>query len=153
MTAAVATWDQIVYSFQQIPDECRLAHNWGTAPHDCECNVWWRINDETYINGIPIVVDMDYIMGYLLEVVDRTHGTVHYGVVILFHGGKFTDWGDGEGEWRYEHDSMQYEADCGTFFNRTDAADAVTVGKWAVERIRGLVEEHLTVARDGKVRS
>lgn len=140
MSSQVATWTAVVYQFQQVAGQPGfLAGNWGTGMYEQGKNPW-QVNEETYINGVPLIVDGDYWMGYLLEVVDRTAGTVSYGVVTLFHGGKYEDWGDGEGEWTYLHDSMQYEPDCGTFFERTEAADQKVVGRWAVSKIYDLAD-------------
>jgi hypothetical protein len=130
--SAPATIDEIVYRFNRIPGEHRLRHNWGCAPSTFRDE--WQVGPETYINGIVLTIDADYWMGYLIEVVDRTSGAVAFLAVNEYHGHR----PDGS----IDHDSIVYEKPCGTFFDRTDAADYVTVGVWAVSRIYGMAENY-----------
>ena len=102
-----------------------------------------NVTDDTYINNAPVHVDHDYYQGHLLEIVDRAAGTVSFIAVAEFHGplveeGELVDW---------DHDSMWYEPNCGTFFNRTDAADLTTVGQWAVAVIYGMMESYSEMKR------
>ena len=89
-----------------------------------------EVNEETYINYVPVVVDGDYRVGYLLECVDRTLGTVRYLVVVFHHGRKK----DGT----FDYNVTPYPTGCGTFFHRSSAADPIVVAKWAVAVIYNL---------------
>jgi len=135
----VATSAEIVACFEAIPHGHVTAYNWGTAG-DRDLEAEWHVTAETYINGVVLIVDHDYWMGYLLECVDRTSGVVTFVAVNLYHGRK----ADGS----YEHDYITYEPDCGTFFERTDAADVVTVGHWAISVIHGMAESWFEARRN-----
>ena len=119
-----ARHDQIVRAFLAIPHARLINFNWGTAPDEHRDE--WHVNDETYINGVPLIVDLDYEMGYLLEVVDRTTSQVSYLVVVRFP--------------YEEHDSMMYEGVVGTFFDRE--IDVQEASVWALDRIYGLLDNH-----------
>ena len=124
-----ATHDQIVQAFLAIPYARRTQFNWGTAPDEYRDE--WHVNDETYINGIPLTVDLDFEMGYMVEAVDRTTSVVSYLVVVTFAF---------EG-----HDSMMYEGEVGTFFDRK--VDGQEASVWALDRIYGLLEHHHEVTK------
>ncbi len=122
MSNQVATSTEIVYAFMEHTGRTSLDSG-------------WRVNAETYINNVVLTVDQDYYMGYLLECVDRTEGTVSFVAVALYHG-RSKETG------LFEHDFISYQPKCGTFFERTDAADHCTVGQWAVSVIFGMFESH-----------
>jgi hypothetical protein len=122
----------ILYAFLAIPYRHICDHNWGTAPDEYRDE--WEVNDETYINGVLLTIDGDYWMGYLIEAVDRTTGVVTFMAINTYHGHR----PDGS----IDHDFMTYEPKCGTFFDRTDEADPVIVGAWAVSRIYGMAESY-----------
>ena len=129
-TSYPATALSIAHHFADIPHEQAHGCNWGTAAD----NSFWSVNDETYINGCLLTIDLDFIMGYLLECVDRTEGTVSYIAMVVYHG-KHPIKG-------WNLDCQQYEPACGTFFDRTEAADYPTVCQWAVGWIFSAVELH-----------
>jgi hypothetical protein len=131
-----ATSTEIIYCFEEIEHHCTVAHNWGTGPHrddDPDTCCCWSVNDETYINGIVLTIDGDFWMGYLLECVDRTLGTVSYIAYNAYYG-RNKETGE------QKHDYTSYEPTCGTFFERTPAADHITVAKWAVDQIYRMSE-------------
>jgi hypothetical protein len=132
-TPPPATSTEIVYAFMDLDSECRHNHNWGTGPRYC-CN-WSIPGTDTYINGVVLTIDGDYWMGYLLEAVGGTSGVVSFVVVNLYHGRR----PDGF----FEHTFLTYDKPCGTFFDRTDDADHVVVGSWAVSQIYGMTESWL----------
>lgn len=115
MSEYPATREQIVHRFLSIPVSELHSCNWMEA---------WNVNDETYINGVLLFVDFDYIMGYLIECVDRTEATLSYHAIVTFHGPA------PDGSWL--HESVIYEPECGTFFARTEAADRYTVSTWGL---------------------
>ena len=142
MSPGCATHDEIVAHFLTMlgrRDGFITRCNWGTA-YD---NSPWEVGDTgTYINGVLLTIDMDYEMGWLLEVVDGGEPSLVNFVVIVT-----TPYGRG-------HDSMMYEPDCGTFFERTEAADYSVVSHWAVTKIYGLLESiHDADRRDRELRS
>lgn len=128
-----ATREEVVQTFLHIPYRHLTAYNWDTGP--AEHRDEWNCNDETYINGIILTLDFDYYMGYLIEVVDRTTGYLTYHAIVTFHG-RHPETG------HQEHDSMIYPEECGTFFERTPAADQLTICQWALPRIYGMVESY-----------
>jgi hypothetical protein len=122
-----ATRDEIVWSW--LDRLARRDVNFDSA-------MW--VTDDTYINAAPVHVDHDYYQGHLLEIVERETGVVSYIAVAEFHGPLMV-----EGEFiRWDHDSVQYEPNCGTFFDRTEAADPVRTGSWAVSVIYGMMESY-----------
>jgi hypothetical protein len=136
----VATVDEIVHRFNRIPDNVRTRSNWMTGlPED---TLLWQVNDETYINGILLTVDLDYYMGYLIEVVDRTSGAVSFIAINEYHGHH----PDGT----IDHDSSVYKPNCGTFFARTEAASYQVVCTWAIEEIFGMVDSHDDAKRNSQ---
>lgn len=122
MTDSPATRDQIVQRFLAIPYRHIGDYNWGTAPKDLQAE--WHVNAETYINGVPLILDGDYRMGYLLEIVDRTSGLVRYMAVMRFEFG--------------HHDSMMYEGEVGTFFDRS--VDADEMNHWAIDAFSAMLK-------------
>jgi len=125
-TGPPATAEEIVDAFIRIPWHNRFDHNWGTAMEKSD-NDLWNVNENTYINGMMLHVDFDFNLGYLLECVDGTLGTMRYIAIVTFYG--ISDGG------RQEHDYAVYEPDCGTFFKRTEEADQLTVAQWGVKEI------------------
>lgn len=127
-TAIVHHYLDLLRRRPQFTSSC----NWGTARD----NTPWNVDEDTYINGVMMTLDGDYYTGELLEIVERDTGVVSYVALATFHGWfkaespKGWDYG-----WDIRHDSMMYEPVCGTFFERTDAADPVVVGQWAVSVI------------------
>lgn len=121
MSDQVATSTEIVYAFME-----KIGTNRDSG---------WSVNDETYINNVLLTIDSDYLMGYLLECVDRTSGAMTFIAVALYHG-RSKETGI------FKHDFITYEPHCGTFFDRTEAADPVIVGRWAVSVIYGMFESY-----------
>ena len=132
MSSYPATREEIVLTFLDIPDRRLAGHNWGCSPREFEAE--WHCNEETYINGVMVTVDFDFIMGYLIEAVDRTLGTLSYHAIVVFHGQR------PDGSW--DHESVMYDPVCGTFFERTEEADRCRVSLWGVSVIHGMVEDH-----------
>lgn len=132
-----ATTLEVLYTFLDIPVRNLVSYNWGTAP--TEHRAEWHCNDETYINGVVMTIDFDFMMGYLIEYVDRTTSAIGFMVIVTYHGR------DKYGN--IEHDFVNYPPACGTFFDRTDAADHWRVSKWAVDQIYGTVEAHQEALR------
>jgi hypothetical protein len=83
----------------------------------------WHVDDDTYINGVPLIVDRDLRSGYLLEIVERDTSTVSYVVIAITGNG---------------HQSAWWEHDAGTFFDRN--VDTETVSAWALGVIYGLFD-------------
>lgn len=105
------------------------------------------VTADTYINGVPVHVDHDYYQGHLLEIVERDSGVVSYIAIAEFHGPKTIE-DDGYIYLQsWDHDSMMYEPDCGTFFDRTEDAAPSTVGCWAVSVIHGMMENYADAQR------
>jgi hypothetical protein len=114
-----ATQDQIVHKFLSLDYSEWTATNWGLNRD----RKYWDVDEDTYINGIPLIVDLDLEMGYLLEIVERESSIVSYMVIVTGHHG---------------HDSMWYEGEVGTFFEREVSVFEVML--WAVKKIEGLLE-------------
>jgi hypothetical protein len=126
------TREEVVRCFLAIPYDKLTQENWGTGFD----NSAWLCNDDAYINGVVMTIDADYMMGYLIEVVDRGEaGNVTFYAIATFHGRNPIT-----GE--QDHESALYEPNCGTFFDRTEAADRVTVCRWAVGQIWGMIEDY-----------
>jgi hypothetical protein len=136
-----ATREEVVQCFLHIPYNHLTSYNWGTSPPG-EDRDEWSCNDESYINGVVMTIDGDYMMGYLIECVDRTSGIVSFHAITTFHGRNPVTG-------HQDHASNVYEPDCGTFFDRTEAAEYVTVCQWAVSRIYGMFEAY----HDAKART
>lgn len=130
---------EIVATFTALPVSEIVGHNWGTCGRDCPHS--WEVDDDTYINGVVLTVDGDYWMGYLVEVVARSSGAVTYQAVTTFHGHR----ADGS----IDHDVVTYDVDCGTFFDRTEAADPVVVGTWALPQIFNMAEMYFETRQHG----
>ena len=112
----IATWQQIVNHFTNLPD---LSGNWGTSFDNSK----WDVTAKTYINGIMLTIDCDFEMGYLIEVVDRTSGQLSYGVIVNSLHGVL---------------SHQYEQDAGIFFQRN--IDNQSISSWGVQEIYRLLK-------------
>lgn len=117
-----ATREQIVYQFLEKDYSEWTQANWGLHKD----RDYWDIGPDTgtYINGIPLIVDFDYRMGFLLEIVERSTSVVSYLVIVADPRG---------------HDSAWYEERLvGTFFDRDVEIEEVM--RWAVGVIVGLLE-------------
>jgi hypothetical protein len=108
----------------------RFTCNWGMHPEPS----FWDVDDDTYINGIVMTIDKDYIVGSLLEIVERSSGVVSYLAVVEFHGPvllgvqiQVRDW---DAEW--------YPDSAGTFFDRKVSQEQACT--WAVGKIHGLID-------------
>jgi hypothetical protein len=91
---------------------------------------YWDVDGDTYINSIPLTLDRDYLMGYLLEVVEKSTSTLSYLAVVAFYGPDENGY--------TEHDAEWWPGDAGTFFDRN--VDLHTVSQWAVTKMFGLIE-------------
>lgn len=91
-----ATDEQVVATFDALDYHEILDHNWGTCGRDCTAN--WNVNDETYINGVMMTLDFDYMMGYLIQAVDRTSSNCRYITRLQRHGRRQDGTFDGEWE-------------------------------------------------------
>lgn len=130
-TANVATVPEIVATFDALEHNEMWGHNWGTCGRDCEAE--WDVTDETYINGVMMTLDFDYMMGYLIEAVDRGTGQCTYVAIVQYHGRK----SDGT----FEHDFAAWEG-THTFFGKEEGFSHASVCKWAVDVIYGMIEAH-----------
>ena len=79
-----ATPEEIVAAFNVLPYQEITKHNWGTCSRNC--GFTWGVNDETYINGVLMTLDFDYIMGYFIQAVDRTSSDCRYIAILQRHG-------------------------------------------------------------------
>jgi len=125
-----ATRDDIVWFLIGIDDHLEaLRYNWGTQDRFTQAGMW-DVTDDTYINGIPLILDGDYYMGYLLEVAERDSDTISYVAIALYHG-KCPECG-------YQaHDSMWFEPGGPIAIN--DVPDTLTTAcKWTVDVIHGM---------------
>src|SRR5690606_12877559 len=124
----------IAHHFFAIPLTDAINYNWGTEGRDKKG--MWDVDDDTYINGVVLTVDFDFIMGYLLEIVEHSDpGVVSYLVLMRYHGG-----------WPPKYDWAWFQGDCGTFFNRK--VDQRTVAAWAVNWIYETLEQHTAAWKD-----
>jgi hypothetical protein len=122
----VATVPEIVAVFDDLKSTEILRDNWMGAER-------WQVTDETYINGVMLAMDFDYMMGYLIEAVDRTSGQCTYVAIVQYHGRK----ADGT----FQHDFMSWPG-THTFFGKDDGFDRAEVCKWGVDAIHGFIEAH-----------
>lgn len=136
-----ATREGIVHHFLDMCVHGTVSGNWGT----CECHgtyCKWNVDADTYINGIIVTVDGDYLMGYVLEVVERESAVVSYVTIVTFFGPKV----DSDGDLiSWDHDSQWHPKDCGTFFDRNVHSDEA--GMWGVSTVYGLWESHEDMMR------
>lgn len=91
---------------------------------------YWDVDGDTYINSVALTLDRDYLMGYLLEVVEGSTSVVSYLVLVTFYGPDENGYA--------EHDAEWWPGDAGTFFERR--VDLHTVSQWAVTKMFGLIE-------------
>jgi len=91
---------------------------------------YWDVDGDTYINSIPLTLDRDYLMGYLLEVVEKSTSALSYLAVVAFYGPDENGYTEYDAEWWPEN--------AGTFFDRN--VDLHTVSQWAVTKMFGLIE-------------
>jgi hypothetical protein len=134
-----ATREDIVWWWIGIDDHLEaLKYNWQT--HDPVTMAgMWNVTDDTYINGVPMILDGDYHMGHLLEVAERESGVVSYVAIATYHG-KCSECG-------YQaHDSMWFPTPVGTFFERE--VDLTEACRWAVGVIHGMWENADQTAAD-----
>ena len=121
-----ATREQVVQHFLSLKYSEWTQTNWGLHSD----RTYWYVDEDTYINGVPLIIDLDFEMGYLLEIVEKLTGVVSYVVVVTG-----TD----------EHDSTWYEKDIGTFFDRN--MDTFEMIRWATPQIEGLLEAQRELQR------
>ena len=120
-----ATREKVVNKFLLLDYSEWTQTNWGLNPD----KGYWDINENTYINGVPLIIDLDFEMGYLLEIVEKDIGKVSYLVIAATTHG---------------YDSVLYDGEVGTFFDRTVSVfEAI---QWAAPII-----EKLLVERKAKV--
>lgn len=67
-----------------------IANNWGCAATSFERGLW-MVSDGAYINGLVLVLDQDYEMGYVLQVcglrpAEANKLSVDYVSIVMFHG-------------------------------------------------------------------
>ena len=125
-----ATPVEIGQHFMEIPWMDARLMNWGCVTQDKRD--LWSVNAETYINGVALWIDQDYLNAYLLQAVDRTSETMTYVLVVTYPGPAGG------------RDFLMYPAACGTLARRTAAADPAVVGRWAVEMAHELFDEYTT---------
>ena len=126
MTASAT---DIVAHLGQIPLSERVNCNWGLD----EDSTFWEVDDDTYINGILMTIDMDFDIGSLLEIVEKSSSVVSY--LAVFEFSVFRSQGpDNFPAWVW--DAEWYPNSVGTFSNRSVTYHEVCA--WAVEKIYGL---------------
>lgn len=74
-----ATRQQIVAHAHTLNLNEIINNNWGIPPLNQPH--YWHVDADTYINGVPVIVDLDLSNGYLLEVVERDTLNLSYVVV------------------------------------------------------------------------
>jgi hypothetical protein len=140
-----ATQQDIVWHFLDLivnrPDWQGI--NWGTARD----NSVWEVTDDTYINGVALIIDDDYYMGYLLEVVEKSTSVVSYLVIAAFHGPKTIHDSEDGREYiiNWDHDSTFYEGKVGTFGDRK--VDIHQARKWAIDRYEYMRDSYEDIKR------
>lgn len=129
--ADVATTQEIVDCFDRLELDEIIHHNWRTASPELQPR--WDVTEETYLNGVPLILDFDYRMGFLVEAVDRTSGQCTYVAIVHYHGRR------PDGTFQRDYCAWQ-----GThqFFARDDGYEASYLAKWAVDVIHGMIEAH-----------
>lgn len=68
-------WEQAVARFLQLENH---KGNWQTSKDNSK----WNINNDAYINGIILTLDLDLQIGYLIEIVEHESSQVTYGIVM-----------------------------------------------------------------------
>jgi len=114
-----ASKTEIVDHLINIPQLDRYNYNWGCHDYD---RTFWNVDDDTYINGILLMIDMDIEHGSLLEIVERSTSVVSYLAVVEL----LPDY----------HDAEWYPNPVGTFFDRNVSQEQACA--WAVGKIYGL---------------
>jgi len=118
-----ATREQIVNKFLSLNYWDWTQRNWGcVAQYERD---YWNVDDDTYINGVPMTIDFDFLMAYLLEVVERDTSVVSYVLIATFGTS--------------EHESAWFEPTVGTFFDRQVETHEVML--WAVAMSEDLFEQ------------
>lgn len=79
MITEIATEQEIVDRFMQIPLQSLLEQNWGKG--DAE---HWDVNGATFISGVVVMVDQEYARGYVIEAIDRVSEYVSYAAIVVF---------------------------------------------------------------------
>jgi hypothetical protein len=125
-----ASQTDIVSHLLNIDSIQRFTCNWGMHPEPS----FWDVDDDTYINGIVMTIDKDYILGSLLEIVERSSGVVSYLAVVEFHGPVFVGVEIAVRDW----DAEWYPNPVGTFFDRNISQEQACA--WAVGKIHGLID-------------
>jgi hypothetical protein len=110
--------------------------NWGCTTR--EKRGLWDVNPETYINGVALWIDCDFLNGYLLQAVDRSSEIVTYVLAVTYPGP------DGGREF------VAYPHTCGTLAERTPEGDPTTVAEWAVRTAYGLFDDWANKSREGR---
>lgn len=115
-----ATIEETVNTFNALNYDEITLHNWC----GCDSGGKWNVNDETYINGVMLTLDFDYMMGYLIQAVDRTSSRCRYITVLQRHGSG----PDGS----IDH-TFEWAPDTHEFFDKE--FDRVQICQWAVASI------------------
>lgn len=121
-----ATREQIVDKFLSLKFTEWTNANWGLHKD----RDYWNVGSDTYINGVPLIIDYDYRMGYLLEIVERKSSIVSYLVIVKDPRGHDSAWFEG-----FEYGKPVL---VGTFFDRN--VEMFQINGWAVTVIEGLLE-------------
>jgi hypothetical protein len=118
-TAATAV--QIAHHFSEIPYTTKTQGNWGCV---AETPSPWDIpGTTTYINGIMLIIDQDFEMGFLLEICDRPEGksgetwVTHFAIEIRHTTPVLYQW----------HDHRPYP-----FFERPDDVTQFDLHSWFI---------------------
>ena len=125
-----ATALQIADHFLAMDDH---SGNWGTSRDNSK----WNVDSNCYINGVMLTVDLDYEMGYLLEIVERSSSVVSY-VALITYPNFF-------GEPKCTRDCAMMEEDAGTFFERN--FHITEIQTWGLQKIQYMFESRDDVRR------
>lgn len=129
----VATVPEIVNAFNAIPYREVCGHNWGTCGHDCEYRDMWRPTNGTYINGVSLIEDCDYIMCYLVHAVDRETSICTYIAVVHFYG-PHPETGE------QQHDYQVWNGPTVKFFE--SPAFQMRIKHWALDAFEQMMKSH-----------
>ena len=131
----VATVPEIVAAFNSLPYREVTGHNWGTCGGDCPYYraYGWQVTAETYINGVSLIEDCDYIMCYLVHAVDRETSICTYVAVVHYHG-PHPETGE------QEHDYMVWNGPTVKFFE--SPAFQMRIKHWALDAFEQMMRSH-----------
>ncbi len=127
----VATVPEIVAAFNSLSWREHTDHNWNTCGRDCPERSNWEPTAGTYINGVMLTVDMDYIMGYLIQAVDRESSICTYIAINQYHG-RHPETGE------IAHDYMVWQGPSHKFFD--SPGHVLAISHWGLDAIQQMLD-------------